>query len=227
MKLRGAGQGTRALIAELIAGTLARGLGLRVPDVVFLELDVGISRNEPDPEIRELLKASAGLNVGLDYLPGSLNFDPLAGPLPDSELASDIVWFDAFVTNVDRTAKNTNLLTWHRNLWLIDHGAALYFHHSWQDYLERSKTAFPQVKDHVLLPLATRLEASHARLSAALDDKAIRAAVESIPEAWLGQNVPFPAAADHREAYVAFLKSRLDSAHIFLEEALRARAHLV
>jgi hypothetical protein len=227
MKLSGAGQGRRALIAELIAGTLAGALGLRVPELAFLDLDLAISRNEPDPEIRDLLKASAGINIGLDYLPGSLNYDPLAGTLPESQLASDVVWFDAFITNVDRTAKNTNLLTWHRNLWLIDHGASLYFHHTWQDFLERSRTAFPQVKDHVLLPLASRLEDSHPRLVAKLDDAVLRRAVEAIPDDWLVQDSPFHSAAEHRKGYLAYLESRLESAHVFLEEALRAHALLV
>src|SRR5689334_14111485 len=154
LKFRGAGQGPRALIAELVAGEMARALGLPVPEIVFVELDADLARTEPDPEIQDLIKKSAGLNLALDYLPGSVMFDPIAEK-PEAELASQIVWFDAYVTNVDRTARNANMLMWHRRLTLIDHGAALYFHHSWNNYLERSVDAFHQVKDHILLPFTT------------------------------------------------------------------------
>ncbi|HKB12538.1 MAG TPA: HipA family kinase, partial [Vicinamibacterales bacterium] len=143
LKFRGAGQGARALIAELVAGEIARTLRLPVPDLVFAELDPDLARTEPDPEIFALIKASGGLNLALDYLPGAVMFDPLVNR-PDADVASAIVWFDAFVTNVDRTVRNTNMLMWHRQLWLIDHGAALYFHHSWENYLERSRDAFAQ-----------------------------------------------------------------------------------
>src|SRR5690242_11733838 len=166
LKFRGAGQGPKALIAELVAGEIGRALGLAVPDLVFARLDPALGRSEPDSDIRELIQASAGLNLALDYLPGSIAYDPAVRPRPESELASDVVWFDAYVTNVDRTARNTNMLVWHRRLWLIDHGAALYFHHSWNNYLERSVDAFHLVKDHVLLPFATALRDSDAKLSA-------------------------------------------------------------
>src|SRR5688500_12448775 len=149
LKFRGAGQGVRALIAELISGELARVLGLPVPEIVFANVDPRMARTEPDAEIQDLLRRSEGLNLALDYLPGSIAFDPLVdGPMASKErLASKIVWFDAFVTNVDRTARNSNLLVWHRKLWLIDHGASLYFHHSWDDYRERSRGVFAQIKD--------------------------------------------------------------------------------
>src|ERR671939_1027494 len=153
LKFRGAGQGPKALIAELIVGELARHLGLPVPEIVFVELDPELARTEPDPEIQHLIRSSAGLNLALDYLPGSVMFDPVADRL-DVDLASSVVWFDAYVTNVDRTPRNPNMLMWHRRLYLIDHGAALYFHHNWENYLARSRSAFPQVRDHVLLPWA-------------------------------------------------------------------------
>jgi hypothetical protein len=154
LKFRGAGQGPKVLIAELIAGEIARAAGLPVPEIVFIELEADLGRTEPDPEIQSLIRASDGLNIGLDYLPGAVTFEPLAEN-PDAQLASRIVWFDAFVTNVDRTARNANLLVWHKNVQLIDHGAALYFHHSWDGYLERSTDPFRSIKDHVLLPFAS------------------------------------------------------------------------
>ena len=159
LKFRGAGQGPRALIAELVSGELARLLGLRVPEIVFVDLDPRMAKTEPDPEIQDLLRQSEGLNLALDYLPGSITFDPLvAKPIEDrARLASEIVWFDALVTNVDRTAKNTNLLVWHRDLWLIDHGASLIFHHNWEGYAERSRTPFAGIRDHVLLRWASEI----------------------------------------------------------------------
>src|ERR1051325_3989367 len=147
LQFRGAGQGTKALIAELLAGERARALDLPGPELVFVSLGEELARTEPDPEIQDLIRASAGLNLALDYLPGSITFDPAADTV-EATLASSIVWFDAFVTNVDRTARNTNMLTWHKRLWLIDHGAALYFHHNWENYLERSRMPFAQVKNH-------------------------------------------------------------------------------
>ena len=157
LKFRGAGQGPKALIAELVAGEIARAAGLPVPEIVFVELDPELARTEPDPEIQALIRASAGLNLALDYLPGAVTFDPVAEQ-PDADLASAVVWFDAYVTNVDRTPRNTNMLIWHRRLWLIDHGATLYFHHTWTNYRERSRTLFPMIKDHVLLQFASALQ---------------------------------------------------------------------
>jgi hypothetical protein len=142
VKFRGAGHGTKALVAEVVTGELARAAGLRVPELVRIEVAESLGRNEPDPEIRDLLRASVGSNLGLDYLPGSITFDPVAGPAPAAGEASDIVWFDAFTSNVDRTARNPNLLCWHGRLWLIDHGAALYFHHAWDDEVARSRSPF-------------------------------------------------------------------------------------
>jgi hypothetical protein len=223
LKFRGAGQGAKALIAELIAGEIARAVGLPVPEIVLAEVDPDLARNEPDPEIQHLIKQSAGLNLALDYLPGAVGFDPVA-ERPAAELASSIVWFDAYVSNVDRSARNTNMLMWHRRLWLIDHGAALYFHHDWERYLERSVEAFTRIKDHVLLPLASRLREVDPALSARLGPERIAGIVQQVPAAWLGGEARFASAAAQRQAYADYLARRLAAPHAFLEEAIRARA---
>ncbi|MEM8485992.1 MAG: HipA family kinase [Bacteroidota bacterium] len=223
LKFRGAGQGPRALVAELIAGELARAAGLPVPEIVFIELDIELARTEPDQEIRDLIKASDGLNLALDYLPGSLTFDPVVDQT-DAHLASAIVWFDAFVTNIDRTARNTNMLMWHKQLWLIDHGAALYFHHAWDNYQERSKDAFSAIKNHVLLPSANALEDAGRRISAKLTEEVVRDIVALVPAAWLTGDSPFADIAAHREGYVTYLLNRLSPPFNFMEEAARARA---
>src|SRR5688572_7022971 len=186
LKFRGAGQGPKVLIAELVAGEIARLLGLPVPEIVLMELAAELARTEPDPEIQELIRASAGLNLALDYLPGSVMFDPVAVK-PDAALASAIVWFDAFVSNVDRTPNNTNLLVWHGGLQLIDHGAALYFHHAWDGNLERSKDPFPRIKDHVLLPFAASLKEADTAMSSRLQPQLIREIVAAIPDSWLAE----------------------------------------
>jgi len=222
LKFRGAGQGAKSLIAELIAGEIARALGLPVPEIVFVDLNPDLARTEPDPEIQDLIRASAGLNLALDYLPGSVTFDPVAGKA-DAELASMIVWFDAFVTNVDRTPRNANLLIWHRNLWLIDHGAALYFHHTWTNYLQRSRDRFLVIKDHVLLRFATQLQAVDSKLTERLTPQLIESIVNLIPEAWLVENAPFVQSDQHRSAYIEYLLTRLELPRSFLEEAIRAR----
>lgn len=223
LKFRGAGQGPKALIAELVAGELARAAGLLVPEIVFVELDTELARTEPDPEIQDLIQASAGLNLALDYLPGSVTFDPVA-ETPDAELASSIVWFDAYVTNVDRTPRNTNMLTWHRRLWLIDHGAALYFHHSWNNYLERSRTPFPMIKDHVLLRFASALEETNAKMIERITADIIDSIVTMIPDSWLVGDSSFGRHDQYRGAYIEYLLRRLESAQDFLEEAIRARS---
>jgi len=223
LKFRGAGQGPKALIAELLAGELARSLGLPVPEIVFVELGAELARTEPDPEIQDLIRASAGLNLALDYLPGSITFDPAADSA-EAALASAIVWFDAYVTNVDRTARNTNMLMWHRRLHLIDHGAALYFHHNWDNYLERSRGRFPQVKDHVLLPSASALEEADARLSALVTPELVEALLALVPEVWLAGEPRFTDAEAHRAAYAEYLLSRLQPPRDFLREAVDARA---
>src|SRR6188768_4248788 len=174
LKFRGAGQGPKALAAELLVGELARVAGLPVPTIVLVDLDPDLARTEPDSEIQTLIRASAGVNLAVDYLPGSVTFDPVT-ETPPADLASAIVWFDAFVTNVDRTARNTNLLMWHRRLWLIDHGAALYFHHDWDDdFIAHSRTAFPMIKDHVLLPFAAKLEEADRLMAERITRRATR-----------------------------------------------------
>lgn len=222
LKFRGAGQGAKSLIAELIAGEMARTLGLPIPEIVFVDLNPDLARTEPDPEIQDLIRASAGLNLALDYLPGSITFDPIAGTV-DAELASRTVWFDAYVTNVDRTARNANMLIWHRNLWLIDHGAALYFHHTWTNYLQRSRDRFPAIKDHVLLRFAAELEAIDSKMSQQLTPGVIASIVDLIPETWLVENSPFLESDQQRSAYLKYLLSRLEQPRSFLEEAIRAR----
>ena len=184
LKFRGAGQGAKALVAELAAGEIGRALGLPVPEIVLVELDPDLARTEPDPEIQDLIRASAGLNLALDYLPGAVMFDPLA-ERPDAELASAIVWFDAYLTNIDRTSRNANMLVWHRRLHLIDHGAALYFHHAGGDYLARAAEPFPMIKDHVLLPPADTLRDADARLAPHLTADEIERIVGLLPDDWL------------------------------------------
>jgi hypothetical protein len=223
LKFRGAGQGPKALIAELVAGEIARAAGLPVPEIVFVELDPELARTEPDPEIQALIRASAGLNLALDYLPGAVTFDPVVEQ-PDAELASAVVWFDAYVTNVDRTPRNTNMLIWHRRLWLIDHGASLYFHHTWTNYRERSRAAFPRIKDHVLLQLASALREVDAQMTRRVTDDVIDSIITLIPEAWLVGDSPFSESHQQRDAYMEYLLSRLESPHVFLEEAIRARS---
>jgi hypothetical protein len=223
LKFRGAGQGPKALIAELVAGELARALGLLVPEIVLMTLDPDLARTEADPEIQDLIRASAGLNLALDFLPSALAYDPLVDA-PDAMLASRIVWLDAFVMNVDRTARNTNMLMWHRRLWLIDHGASLYFQHQWDGYMDRSTSPFQAIKDHVLLPLATTLEAADQECRSVLSAEAITRAVDLIPDAWLADADTFADPASQCEAYARFLAARLQASPIFVEEAVRARS---
>lgn len=227
LKFRGAGQGPLALVAELIAGEIGRALGLNVPELVLMEVDLALGRNEPDPEIRDLLKASAGLNLALDYLPGSVMFDAAAEHDIDADLASQAVWFDAFVTNVDRTARNPNLLCWHKALYFIDHGAALYFHHAWQNIEQMARSRFPAVRDHVLLPWASRIEEAGAALRPRLGEELFGEIVEQIPEDWLAAESGVAAPAERRAGYRTFLTQRLAAEQMFLEEAVRARAQLV
>jgi hypothetical protein len=215
LKFRGAGQGARALIAELLSGEIARALGLPVPEIVFAEVDPDLSRTEPDPEIHALIHDSAGLNLALDYLPGSVMFDPSINR-PEADLASRIVWFDAFVSNVDRTARNTNMLMWHRQLWLIDHGASLYFHHSpgWPAESGRARDPFAMIRTHVLLQAATDVARVDEQLVAALTGDVLSRIVALIPDSWL---------EDPRDAYRAYLADRLQAPRAFVEEASRAR----
>jgi hypothetical protein len=221
LKFRGAGQGARALIAELVAGELGRALGLPVPEIVFAELDPALGRTEPDPEIQALLLASAGLNLALDFLPGALAYTPTLEP-PDPDLAALIVWFDAYVTNVDRTPRNPNLLHWGGRLWLIDHGAALYFHHAWDGAAARRRARFPQIRDHILLPYAGDLATADAVATARLTPGAVERIAGLIPDAWLGDEPRFASPAEQRAAYAAYLLGRLEPPRAFVEEALHA-----
>lgn len=224
VKFRGAGQGPRALVAELLAGELGRALGLPVPTLVLVTLDPDIGRTEPDGEIRDLLKASVGLNLGVDYLPGALGYDPAASPPPPAELAADIVWFDALVLNVDRTPRNPNLLEWHRRLYCIDHGASLYVHHDWAEAPARATSAFPQVRDHVLLPAAGDIRAAGERLRPRLSESLLRRLADAVPDGWLPEDPKLGAAPAQRHAYVEWLTRRVANAAVFEEEANRARA---
>jgi hypothetical protein len=224
LKFRGAGQGPRALVAELVSGEIARALGLPVPEIVFAQLDPDLARTEPDPEISALIRASGGLNLALDYLPGSVMFDPLVNK-PDADFASRVVWFDAYVTNVDRTVRNPNLLMWHRRLWLIDHGASLYFHHApgWKAQPDRAGDRFVLIRDHVLRHAAKTLEAVDAMMAGKLTAEVIDGIVDLIPDAWLKEDDADGDAVSSRAAYSRYLRDRMTAPRSFVEEAVRAR----
>jgi hypothetical protein len=227
VKFRGAGQGPKALVAELIAAGIGRALGLPVPETVLVELDPALGMAEPDPEIQELLERSTGLNVGLDYLPGSLPLGAPVGSGVSPELAAEVVWFDAFLQNVDRTPRNPNLLLWHRNLWLIDHGAAIYTQHGWSDDLEAIAASagarFPIIRDHMLLPIAGSIEEADARLAPRLSPDLIREILGEIPDELLDGVPPFPAPQGHRDAYERHLLGRLAAPRAWVAEAEEAR----
>lgn len=225
LKFRGAGQGIKALAAELIGGEVARTLGLRVPEIVFAEVDPAFGRTEPDEEIQDLLKASEGLNLGLHYLSGAITFDPVVTKI-DPALASQIVWLDCLLMNVDRTPRNTNMLMWHKELWLIDHGASLYFHHSWDNWKEQSERPFVQVKDHVLLPWASELDAVDKAFKTILTAERIEAIVSLLPDDWIASSA-YPQGEAVRQTYTAFLCRRLSHSSIFVNEAKHARQALI
>jgi hypothetical protein len=227
VKFRGAGQGILALIAELIAGEIGRALGLRVPELVFAEIDPTLGRNEPDAEIRHLLKTSAGLNLALDYLPGSTMFDPAARDTGPADEASLLVWFDAFVLNVDRTPRNANLLVWHRKLYPIDHGAALFFHHNWATREDKVASPFADIAQHILLPWASEIESAAAVARQRLTPEVLAAVVALVPDEWLSAIPDTPDPAERRAGYVDFLTRRLAASSIFEQEAIRARTRLV
>lgn len=222
LKFKGAGQGVKALIAELIAGEIARAIGLLVPEIVFVNLDAGLARTEGDPEIQELIKNSDGLNLALDYLPGSVMFNPVVDRI-DEKLASSIVWFDAYVSNVDRTIRNTNMLMWHKRLWLIDHGASLYFHHTWDNYFEKSHDSFPLIKDHVLIYYANKLKESDKELSYKITPEIIKGIINLIPEPWLTGDPIFTNAGEYRDAYYQYLIKRLEPPRLFIEEIINEK----
>jgi hypothetical protein len=225
LKFRGAGQGIKSLIAELIGGEIARALGLRVPEIVFAEVDPAFGRTEPDEEIQDLLKFSAGLNLALHYLSGASSFDPVVTVI-DPLSASQIVWLDCLITNVDRTVRNTNMLMWRKELWLIDHGASLYFHHTWTNWEEQSKRPFLQVKDHVLLPYATELEKADEVFRLILTNEKIKAIIDLIPEEWLVME-SYPDVHENREVYEQFLINRVALSGVFINHANNERKKII
>lgn len=226
LKFKGAGHGVKALIAELLGGEIARKLGLRVPELVFANLHEAFGRTEADEEIQDLLQFSQGLNLALHFLSGALTYDPVATKVEDL-LASEIVWLDAFLTNVDRTYKNTNMLIWKRELWLIDHGAALYFHHSFTNWEQSARTPFAFIKEHVLLPEASELDKVNTAFKEKLTPEFFRALVELIPEEWLQWEGIEQTPDEIREVYYSFLTTRLQYADVFVEEAKKARYAII
>jgi len=226
LKFRGAGQGLKALIADLLGAELARAIGLKVPEIVFAQLDEAFGRTEPDEEIQDLLKASVGLNLGIHYLSGSITYDPNVSKL-SPELASKIVWLDCLIMNVDRTVRNTNMLSWNQELWLIDHGASFYFHNSWEGWKAQAQRPFLLVKDHVLLSQASELEKADAECSKMLTNERIQTIVQSIPEEWLMPDPVFRDAEAQRQAYASFLEQRIAHSGIFLNAALDARKIII
>ncbi|WP_224491136.1 HipA family kinase [Robertkochia flava] len=226
VKFRGAGHGEKALIAELLGGEIARALGFKVPELVFVYLDEAFGRTEGDEEIQDLLKFSEGLNLGLHFLSGAINYDPLVMEV-DETLASEIVWLDGFITNVDRSFRNTNMLMWHKELWLIDHGASFYFHHNFVNWEKQAITPFPIIKDHVLLPRAGSLEAADARFKQILTDELLREIVQLIPDAWLQWKETEQSPEELRDIYYQFMRSRLNQSDIFVKTAQDARKILI
>ncbi len=226
VKFRGAGHGTKALISELIGGKVADILGFLIPELVFVNLDEAFGRTEGDEEIQDLLQNSKGLNLGLHFLSGAFTFDPVVTPV-DPLLASQIVWMDAFLTNVDRTARNTNMLTWHKELWLIDHGATLYFHHSWGDWERYAISPFPLIKDHVLLPYASQLDEVDTAFKKMLTPETIGEIVNLIPDEWLNWGEKNGTPDEIRNVYYQFLNERLNNSQLFVKEAQNARKTLI
>jgi len=216
LKFRGAGQGIKALIAELLGGEIGRVLGFRVPEIVYVDLNIDLARTEPDPEIQELIRASGGINIALDYLPGSIMFDSLIEQ-QTSKLASEIVWFDAFIANVDRTPRNANMLLWHKELWLIDHGAAFFYQHNWEKFLDNAANPFRQIKDHIMLLSADAIERANAELAEKLTPEILENIVNLIPDEWLEN------ADEERKVYLEFLTKRLQARGEFVKEAIDAR----
>jgi hypothetical protein len=226
LKFRGAGHGVKALIAEFIGGEIARVLNFKMPELVFANLDEAFGRTEGDEEIQDLLQGSQGLNLALHFLSGAITFDPVVTKLP-AELASKIVWLDAFITNVDRTFRNTNMLIWHKELWLIDHGACLYFHHSWNSWETHAKSPFALIKDHVLLPQATELKETDLAFRKLLTKEILQEIVDYIPEDWLHWQDTEQTPDEIRDIYFQFLWTRLNHSEIFINEAQNAREKLI
>ena len=226
LKFKGAGHGVKALIAELIGGEIARALGMKMPELVFANLDEAFGRSEGDEEIQDLLQGSQGMNLALHFLSGAINFDPVV-TVVDPVLASQIVWLDAFITNVDRTFRNTNMLIWHKELWLIDHGASLYFHHSWDNWEKHAQSPFTLIKDHVLLPQASVLQATDLAFKELLSTEVLAAIVDLIPEDWLHWEDMEATPTELRNIYLQFLLTRLNHSEIFIKEAQNAREKLI
>lgn len=226
LKFRGAGHGVKALIAEFIGGEIARVLGLKMPELVFANLDEAFGRTEGDEEIQDLLQGSQGLNLALHFLSGAITFDPVV-TLLSPELASKIVWLDAFITNVDRTFRNTNMLIWHKELWLIDHGASLYFHHSWNSWETHAKSPFVLIKDHVLLPQASFLKETDLAFKKLLTHEILQEIVNYIPEDWLIWEDTELKPQEIKAVYFQFLWTRLNHSEIFINEAQNAREKLI
>ncbi|MFY0481048.1 HipA family kinase [Flavobacterium sp. PLA-1-15] len=222
LKFKGAGHGVKALIAELLGGEIARTLGLRIPELVFANLSEDFGRTEADEEIQDLLQGSQGLNLALHFLSGAINFDPVVTNV-EAELASQIVWLDSFITNVDRTFRNTNMMIWHKELWLIDHGASFYFHHSWANWESHAKSPFALIKDHVLLPKASLLEETDKAFKAILTEEKIKEIVDLIPEVWLDWEDAEESPQTIKKVYADFLLTRLANSEIFIKEAQNAR----
>lgn len=223
VKFRGAGQGPRALVAEWLAGEIGRAIGLAVPDLVAIEVDGGLGDAEPDGEIQDLVHASAGMNLGVDFLPGSMTFNPAASDGVDPAFAADVVWLDALVTNPDRSVANPNLLVWHGRIWCIDHGAALYVHHTWRDPDAHAIRPFERIRDHVLLPYATSIDEASERLAPRVTEALVSDLVDALPDAWLPPDPVTGDAAGQRAAYVRYVLTRLEARAVFTEEAERAR----
>lgn len=226
LKFKGAGHGTKALIAEFLGGEIARTLELKVPELVFANLDEAFGRTEADEEIQDLLQGSQGLNLALHFLSGAINFDP-AVTLVDEKLASQIVWLDALITNVDRTFRNTNMLIWNKELWLIDHGASFYFHHSWTNREKHAKSPFSLIKDHVLLPQASLLDEVDKEFKEVLTKEKIHNIVNTIPDDWLQWREVLDSEEEIKAAYIEFLLTRLNHSEIFIKEAQDARQTLI
>lgn len=222
LKFRGAGQGKKALIAELIGGEMARAIGLKVPELVFMELDDSFSRAEADEEIQDLLKFSVGLNLGLHFLSGSITYDPLVSKT-DALSASKVVLLDGLITNIDRTARNTNLLIWNRELWLIDHGASLYFHHNWSNWESHLGRLFPQIKEHVLLSKANELEQAAQVIKESLSMEVLEDIVQNIPDDWLDDETSDLNPSERRSAYLRFLSDKIAHLDDFVKAAQDAR----
>jgi hypothetical protein len=226
VKFHGAAQGPKALVAEVIAGELGRALGLPVPEIVVIDVDPSLGGLDGDPWVGELLERSPGLNAGIDFLPGSLTFNPRADGRPDPDFAANVVWFDALVTNTDRSPRNPNILAWHRRLFLIDHGASLFIHHTWFDPAEHARRPLSTIGDHVLLPYASALEAAHARLAPLVTEPLLRSIVQLVPDPWLLPHPIVGDAAAQRDAYVAYLLARVGTPAALVDaiEGLRTAA---